>query len=197
MSQLIISIGREFGSAGREIGTHLAEHYGLPLYDQNILTEIAAKKNVDSKEIAEFDEVKRNKFLYRTVKGMNSSPQDNVAQMQFDFIKGKAAEGESFIVVGRCSETILKGNPALVSVFINGDMDAKVERISRIYNLSAKEAEKFIKDKNQKRKKYHNSHCDSTWGDSRNYDLTINSSKLGIEGSVDILIQYIDARKNK
>lgn len=164
MSQLIISIGREFGSAGREMGTHLAEHYGLLLYDHNMLTEIAAKKNVNSKAIAEFDEVKRNKLLYRTVKGMNSSPQDNVAQMQFDFLKEKAAAGESFIVVGRCLETILKEYPALISIFINGDMDAKVERISRIYYLSAKEAEKFIKDKNQKRKRYHNSHCSSTWG---------------------------------
>lgn len=195
MSQLIISIGREFGSGGREIGTHLAEHYGLPLYDQNILTEIAEEKNVSSAEIAEFDEVKRNKFLYRTVRGMNSSPQDNLAQLQFDFLKEKAASGESFIVVGRCSETILRDNPAMISVFINGDMDAKVERITKLYKMSEKEAEKFIKDKNHKRKKYHNSHCDSVWGDSRNYDLTINSSKLGVAGSVDILVQYIDARR--
>lgn len=197
MNQLIISIGREFGSAGREIAQKLAQHYGMPLYDSNLLKEIAEQKNVDSEEIKEFDEVKRNKLLYRTVRGMSSSPQENLAQLQFDFLKEKAKEGESFVVVGRCSETVLKGNAGLVSIFITGDMESKMARIERLYHKTGKEAEKFIKENNNKRKKYHNSHCGSTWGDSRNYDLTINSSKLGVEGSMDILIQYIDARKNK
>lgn len=126
---------------------------------------------------------------------MNGSPQDNLAQLQFDFQRERAAKGKSFVIVGRCSETVLRDVPGMISIFINGDMDAKVERISRIYDMPAKEAEKFIKEKNQKRKRYHNSHCESTWGDSRNYDLSINSSKLGVDGTVDILIQYIDARR--
>lgn len=197
MGQIIISIGREFGSAGHEIAEKLAEHYQMPLYDRNLLKEIAAQKHISSEQIEEFDEVKRNKWMYRTVKGMNSSPQDNVAQMQFDFLRQKAEEGESFIVVGRCSETVLKDYAGLIAIFITGDMDSKIERITRLYNKSEKEAEKFIKDCNKKRKRYHNSHCDSVWGDSRNYDMTINSSKLGLEGSIDILIDYIDARKKK
>lgn len=195
MSQLIISVGREFGSAGREIAQKLADHYQLPMYDRNLLKEIAERKQVNSEKMEEFDEVKRNRFLYRTVRGMNSSPQDNLAQLQFDYQREKASQGKSFVIVGRCSETVLRDVPGMISIFINGDMEAKVERISKIYNMPAKEAEKFIKEKNLKRKKYHNSHCESTWGDSRNYDLSINSSKLGVDGTVDILIQYIDARR--
>ena len=85
--QLIISVSREYGSGGHEIAQKLAEYYKLPMYDHNLLDEAAASMNVSSKELAEFDEMRRNKFLYRSVMGMNSSPADNVARMQFDYIK--------------------------------------------------------------------------------------------------------------
>ena len=88
--QLIISVSREYGSGGHEIAQKLAEYYKLPMYDHNLLDEVAASMNVSSKELAEFDEKRRNKFLYRSVMGMNSSPADNVARMQFDYIKKKA-----------------------------------------------------------------------------------------------------------
>ncbi len=194
MSQVIISIGREFGSAGHEIAQKLSEHYNMQLYDRNLLKEIAAEKNVGSDALEEFDEKMKIKLFHRTVKGMSSSPQENVANLQFEFLKDRAASGESFIVVGRCSETILKDYPSLISIFITGDMGHKVARITKLYDMSAKEAEKFIEEQNLKRKYYHNSHCKTKWGDSRNYDLTLNSSKLGVEGSIKLLIDYIDAR---
>lgn len=196
MGQVIISVGREFGSAGKEIAHNLAEYYGLPVYDKNLLKEVAVAKNVDIEKLEEFDEKKRNKFLYRTVRGMNSSPQDNVANLQFEFLKKKAAEGESFVVVGRCAETVLKDEPSMISVFITGDMEHKVARITKLYNMSEADAKIFIESENMKRKYYHNSHCKRKWGDSRCYDLTINSSRLGIKGTEEILVQYIDARRN-
>nr|WP_294525852.1 cytidylate kinase-like family protein [uncultured Blautia sp.] len=194
MKQLIISIGREFGSAGHEIAERLAKRYGLPLYDHNLLDEVAASHNLDSHELQEYDEMKHNKFLYRSVNGMSSSPADNVANMQFNFIRDKAEKGQSFVIVGRCSETILKDFEGLVSVFIIGDMDSKVARVQRLYGKSEKEAERFIREKDRKRKKYHDSHCKSKWSDSHTYDLSLNSSKLGLEGSVDFLADYIDRR---
>ena len=106
--QLIISVGREFGSGGHEIAQGLADHYGLPMYDHDLLREIAAKRNLDSNELAAYDEVKWNRFLYRTVRGLNSSPEQNVANLQFDYLREKAKAGDSFVVVGRCSETILR-----------------------------------------------------------------------------------------
>ena len=194
MKQLIISIGREFGSAGHEIAERLAKRYGLPLYDHNLLDEVAASHNMDSQELQEYDEMKHNKFLYRSINGMSSSPADNVANMQFNFLLDKAEKGQSFVIVGRCSETILKDYEGLVSVFTIGDMESKVARVQHLYGKSEKEAERFIREKDRKRKKYHDSHCKSKWSDSHTYDLSLNSSKLGLEGSVDFLADYIDRR---
>ena len=134
------------------------------------------------------------KIVSRRVNGFSNSIEDNIAEMQFDIIDEKAKSGESFVVVGRCSETKLKKYPALISLFILGDMDKKIERVMNVYNLNEEDAKKFITKKDKKRKRYHNYHCQGKWGDSRLYDLSINSSKLGIEKTVDILEEYIKTR---
>jgi cytidylate kinase len=115
--------------------------------------------------------------------------------MQFDYMRKKAESGESFVVVGRCSETVLKECPALVSIFILGDKKEKLNRIVIKHNLSLEEAEKLRREKDEKRKKYHNHYCEGKWGDSRNYDISINSSKLGIDETTRILIDYIESRE--
>ena len=158
--QLIISVGREFGSGGHEIAQKLADHYHLPLYDHNLLDEMAEKHGMDKELLKELDEKKRNKFLSRTVRGMSNSPEHNVAQLQFDFIKQKAEEGKSFVIVGRCSETVLHEHPAMISFFILGDMDVKIKRIMKLHQMSKSQAEALILEKDRKRKKYHNSHLD-------------------------------------
>ena len=195
--QVIISIGREFGSAGHEIAERIAKRYGLSLYDHNLLREVADLHNVKTEDLEIYDEMKHNKFLYRTVKGMSSSPADNVAMMQFNFLREKAEKGESFVVVGRCSETILKDYPGLISIFIIGNMDHKIARVSKLYGMNEKEAERFIHEKYRKRKKYHDSHCKTKWSESHNYDLSLNSSTLGVSGSVEFLSLYIDKRIEK
>ncbi len=195
MGQTILSIGREFGSAGHEIAQKLADYYQLPLYDHNLLDEIAASKGLDSRELQGHDEVRRNRLFNRNVRGMDSSPAYNLALLQFDFLREKAESGESFVVVGRCSETVLRPYKGLISIFVLGDMDKKVARIMDLYHMNRKEAEEFIKEKDKRRKQYHNSHCELKWGDSRNYDLCINSSRLGVEETMRILVQYIDARR--
>lgn len=193
MKQLIISIGREFGSGGHEIAERIAKHFGMPIYDHNLLDKIAEQKNVESENLKEFDE-RRHHAMKRTVRGMSTSASENIANLQFEFLREKADSGESFVVVGRCSETILKEYPGLITIFINGDMEKKIERIIWKYNMSREDAIAFIKKKDRKRRIYHNTHCDSKWGDSRNYELTINSSKLGIDNSVNMLTAYIDER---
>ncbi len=187
--QLIISLGREFGSAGHEIAQMLATHYGLPLYDHNLLRKIA-----EERAVAENGNTTEDELFPRKVKYVSSSPQDAVVKMQFDYLKRKAESGESFVVVGRCSEHVLKAYPGLITIFILGDMDCKVERIKRIYELDEDEAIELIRLKDRKRKAYHNSYCEGKWGDSRNYELSINSSKLGLEGTFKILCDYIDSR---
>lgn len=192
--QCIISLGREFGSGGHEIAQKLSEHYGLQLLDHNLLKEVASERNLDAKELEGYDEKRKNPFLYRTVRGMSSAPEENVYLLQFDYLQKKAEQGESFVVVGRCSENVLKKYDCMISIFILGNMDKKIERIMRLYHLSNEEAVKLIRDKDTKRKRYHNSNCEGKWGDSRNYDISVNSSKLGIDRTVQLLIQYIDER---
>lgn len=193
MGQLIISIGREFGSGGHEIAEKLAKHYDLPLYDHNLLDKIAEERNLNSEELKSYDEVQDGVF-HRRVRGMSSSMTEHVAQLQFDYLKEKANVGESFVVVGRCSETVLKDNKGMIAIFVNGDKEQKVARVSKKYELSESQAADLMKKKDRARKMYHNINCDSKWGDSRNYELVINSSKLGVDKSVQMLIQYIDAR---
>ena len=134
------------------------------------------------------------KIISRRVNGYSNSIEDNIAEMQFDIIDDKAKSGESFVVVGRCSETKLRKYPALVSLFILGDMDQKIKRVMEVYELSEEDAKKFITKKDKKRKRYHNYHCQGKWGDSRLYDLSVNSSRLGIDKTVDMLEDYIKAR---
>ena len=194
MSQVIISVGREFGSGGRYIAEKLSERFDIPLYDRHLITEIAKKTGMTEEQVNKFNEAPNIKILSRRVNGYSNSIEDNIAEMQFDIIEQKAKSGESFVVIGRCSETKLKGYPSLVSLFILGDMDKKIERVKEIYELNDDEAKKFITKKDKKRKRYHNYHCNGKWGDSRLYDLSINSSKLGIDKTIDVLEQYIKSR---
>ena len=193
--QLIISVGREFGSAGHEIAQKLAEHYNIPLLDSNLLEEAASEKNMDAGNLQYLDEKHKKYGLYRTVRGFSSHPEDNVAFLQFDYLRKKAEKGESFVVVGRCSEDVLKEYKSMISIFILGDIDCKKARIKELYGLSDFQASKLIKEEDTKRKRYHNSYCEGKWGDSRNYDLCINSSKLGEKETAEMLADYIIKRQ--
>lgn len=197
MDQLIISIGREYGSGGHEIAEKLSKKLDLPLYDRNMLEEIAQDKNVDHSELQKYDESPKKKLFSRTVRGMSASNEHNVANMQFEYLKQKASQGNSFVVVGRCAETVLKGNDGLISIFILGDMENKINRIAKLRNMSIDEAKSAINRHDRTRKAYHNSYSDMKWGDSRNYDITINSSKIDLDEIVEILLSYINKRTSK
>ncbi len=193
--QLIISVGREYGSGGHEIAEKLSKHYGIQLFDHNLLDEIAAKKNLNMDHLKGLDEKHKNPLSSRTVRGFSSSPEENLLYLQFDYLREKADAGESFVIVGRCGETILKQYDSLVTIFVLGDRDKKIERIMRLYRLTESQAVRKIREKDIKRRRYHNSFCDRKWGDSRNYDISLNSSKLGIDGTVELLTDYIDKRR--
>lgn len=200
--QLLISVGREFGSGGHEIAEKLAEKFGLPLYDRNLLREVVAEKNLDLgktelEELERYDELTRNPWFSRTIRGYSNSPEENIASMQFEYLQRRAKQGESFVVVGRCAETVLNGYKGLVSIYILADMEAKLERVERMNGVSRLEAEVMIKRTDKERKLYHNYYCVHKWGDSRNYDICMNSSRLGISGTADVLEDYIRARMKK
>ena len=158
------------------------------------LEEILKDKGIDNDKIHQYDEKHKRFGMYRTVRGMESSPEAIIANMQFEYLKKKAASGESFVIVGRCAEYVLRDCAALVSIFILGDKEEKINRVMDVHNLTSEKADKIRMEKDASRKKYHNQYCEGKWGDSRNYDISINSSKLGVDVTVSILINYIEAR---
>jgi cytidylate kinase len=194
--QLIISVSREFGSGGHVIAEKLAEKFGLPVYDRNLLREIALEKDVDAENLEKYDEIPKKYFFSRKVNGYSNSPEENIANMQFDFLRRKADEGESFVVVGRCAESVLTDYDCMIPIFVLADMDWRIQRTMEVDLLSAKDAESKILRYDRKRKEYHNYYCSGKWGDSRNYDITINSGRLGIEKTAELLETYIQEKIN-
>ena len=139
--QLIITLGREFGSGGHAIAVELANRYGIKLYDHNLLDAVAAEKNVDVETLRRYDEKPRRLLFSRSQNGFSSSAEENVAFLQFEYLKKKADEGESFIVVGRCAETVLGDRPNVISLFVLGDSEVKCKRVMEIYDLSERDAQ--------------------------------------------------------
>lgn len=192
--QTIIAISREFGSGGHEIAEQIAKDLKLNFYDRNMLDEIAKEKNIQIGYLEKYEEKPTNLLFSRRVGAYSNSIEEIVAEMQFEYLQKKADTGESFVVVGRCAETVLKECEGLISIFILGDMETKLKRIQEHYHLTRQEAKIKLKQHDRKRKQYHNRHSDSEWGSSKTYDLCINDSKLGIEKTVHILEQYIKER---
>ena len=193
----VITIGREFGSGGRELGKRLSERLGIPFYDNEILTE-AAKKSGYSQEIFEkHDEKPTSSFLYALAMGINSFGHTyqkplllEIYLAQFDTIKKLASEGPG-IFIGRCSDYVLNDMPGVFNVFIHADMDTRVKRISKLHNISEDAALTMCVKKDKDRASYYNYYSNNQWGDSRHYDLCINISKIGIEKACDMIIDCI------
>ena len=192
--QLIVALGREFGSGGHYIGHKIAEHFGIGYYDQRILQDIAEEKDINIEYLEKYDERRRNVFISRKVKGYTNSIAEIVAEMQFQFLRDKAESGESFVIVGRCAEEIFRGDERLVSIFVLADTEDKIQRGCKRDKVSREDAIALISKHDRERKKYHNRHSEIKWGDSRGYDVSINSTRLGIDKTAELLEGYIKER---
>lgn len=200
----VVTIGREYGSAGRQIGTALAAELGIKCYDKELLALAAKDSGLTEELFHSHDEKPTNSFLYSLVMDSYSmgysTPSfidmplnQRVFMAQHDSIK-KLAESESCIIVGRCADYALKNHPCCISVFIKADMDAKIKRIMRIYNYNENKARDLIVKTDKKRANYYNFYSNKKWGDSRSYDLCIDSGRLGIDGTVAMLKEYVQQR---
>lgn len=192
--QMIIAVGGEYGAGAHIIADNLAKRYNLPVYDARILKYIADEKNIDVEKIQKFDEIMKNRLFSRSVSGFSSSPEETVAQMEFDFLKEKAANGDSFIVVNRCANSLLNSYEGLISIFVTSDMQHKIERVVDLYDVSEEKAKIMIIKNNKNRKSYHNYYCKEKWGDSRYYELTVNTGKIGLDAAADVVDHYIGKR---
>ena len=193
-NQYIIAISREYASGGHMIGEALAKRFGINFYDHNLLDAVAEEKGLDVSKLNKYDESPRRRLTSRTVRGFSNSPEEAVAEIQFQYLSEKAKSGESFVIVGRCAESVLAEEKGLISIFIYGDPEAKIKRIMELRGMNKKEAFATMKRHDSHRQSYHNHFCESPWGDATTYDLCVNSSVLGIEGTIDFLEDYIKRR---
>ena len=196
----IITIGREFGSGGREIGELIADHYKIKCYDKDLLARVARESGFCQEMLENHDERPTNSFMYNLVMdtysfGYNSSSfvdmpiSHKVFLAQFDTIK-KIANNESCVIVGRCADYALSDYPNAINVFIHADKEFKINRIAEQMNLSKEDAEDLITKTDKHRSSYYNYYTSKKWGSSQSYDLTLDSSKLGIEGCVAMILKF-------
>ncbi len=198
----IITIGRQYGSGGREIASVLSKELNIPFYDKDLITR-AAKDSGFCEEMIQFhDERPTNSFLYNLVMdtysfGYNSSTMmdmpisQRVFLAQFDAIKKIADEGPC-VIVGRCADYALADYKNAVHIFIHADEQSKIERLMKKYDLTEQKAKDAMIKKDRQRQSYYNYYSSKKWGRADSYDLTINSGKLGIEGSVELIKDYIE-----
>ena len=193
---MIITIGRQHGSSGREIARLLAEKLNYKCYDKEIVDEAANHSDFSRDLIDAFDEKRMSAFiLHAGGYGLNENFRLNmqVVSGQFEAMRNIAEKGNC-IFVGRCADYILRDHDDLISVFILGDMDERLKCLERRQGLDEVEARKKIKEVDKDRSSFYRYYSDQTWGDAQNYDMCINSSKLGVEGTVQVILDYIKAR---
>lgn len=201
----IITIGRQAGSGGKEIGEKLAAQLGIKCYDKELL-ERAAKDSGLCEEIFEnHDEKPTRSFLYSLVMDTYSYGYSSAAfpempinhkvfLAQFDAIKKIAAEGPC-VIVGRCGDYALEENKNHISIFMNGPLDKRIERICRVRNLSPAKAKDMILKSDKQRASYYNYYTNKKWGDANSYDYCINSHLLGVDGTVEMLKKVVELRE--
>lgn len=201
----IITIGREYGSGGKEIGSRLAQRLDIPFYDKELLAVAAKESGIAENLFYENDESQQGSFIYSLMMGTYALGEGGriypelplnhkIFIAQFEAIKKIAAQGPC-VLVGRCADYVLRDKKNIINIFICGDMECKKNRVAKRLNISPEKAEEKIKKTDKKRSNYYNYNTESRWGKASNYDLCINSSKVGIEKAVDLIENYINSKE--
>lgn len=199
----VITIGREYGSGGREIGEKLAERLEIPYYDKKILERLAKESGICDEVITSYDEKPTNSLLYSLamnpygfVNSMNASQplEVRVHLSQVKLMKKIAKEG-SCVLIGRGADYILKDELDVFRFFICADMEKRVERIMKLESVSAEKAKLLMAKADKNRAQFYNYYTNQKWGDAKNYDLCVNSSVLGVDGTVNVLQNFIGQKK--
>lgn len=199
-----ITIGRQYGSGGREIGELLAERLGMTFYDKELLVEAVKESGLEPEIFEQFDEKPTNSFFYSLLMGIRAGKiqpnqydlalPEQVHQIGFDVIR-KLAEEKSCIFIGRCADYALRAHPNCLKLFIYAPLDSRIERIQKRRNVDAQEAADLIRQTDKQRAAYYNYYSNQKWGAIGSYQLCIDSSLCGVEGTVDLLEQLVQKRK--
>ena len=196
--KIIITIARQYGSGGREIGETVAKILGIPLFDKQLITDAAAKGNFSEKIVKTSDEVAANSLLYTLAMGSNvlgatmhfgykMPVNDKLFILQSDTIKEYAKEG-SCVIIGRCADYVLRDEKDVFRIFIYGDLDHRQERIRKRHpEIKSSQIIDVINKTDKRRASYYNFYTGNKWGKYDNYDIAINSSTLGIAGTAEMI----------
>lgn len=204
MKKTIITIARQYGSGGREIGERVAELLGIPKYDKEFVTMAAEQESaLDPRALEKVDERATSSLLYTLAMGSNMfhtphiSPalplNDRLFAIQCSIIRNLAEE-HSCVMIGRCADYVLRENPDRLSVFIYADIDARKKRVAERHNVKESEAIDIINKTDRRRASYYNFYTGNKWGKYDNYHIAINSTVLGIEGTARLIADMAKIR---
>ncbi len=198
----IITIARQYGSGGRDVAKKISESLNIPFYDKDLIA-IAAKESGLSEALFEgIEEKPTNSLLYSLVMGVQAGRgpmyhygdvlnTDGAFRIQSQVIRDVAAKG-SCVIVGRCSDYILRENENLINIFVHAAQDWRIKRIMEKYDLPEKEAKTIITKTDKRRSSFYNFYTNKVWGDLNNYNLSIDTSKIGIDAAAEIILSYIE-----
>ena len=203
--KLIITIGRQFGSGGYDVGKLLAEKLGIDFYDKELIGRAAKESGINPELFARADEQPTNSFLYSlslgTVglhTGFMATPDyltnDKLFALQSETLRSIAQE-HSCVIIGRCADYVLRDHPNMVSVFIHSDIERRVARVSQCAEMNAEQARQAIKKTDRRRASYYSYFTDRNWGGVDNYDLSIDSGRVGIEGAVEVIAKFLEVTR--
>ena len=199
---MIITIGREFGSGGKYIGERLAEELHMKLYDKELIERVSREKNVDIQLLQQIDEKHKQSFGYTlamasmsmsdSINSLTELPVDDKYFIEQAKIIEEIAEEGNAILIGRCSNVILKNRKDVLNVFIySSDEKFKMARKAEFTGLEEKKILKMMHKKDKERAAYYNYYTNQIWGQKEGYDVLIDSSKLGIDKTVQLIQEYI------
>ena len=203
---MIITIGREFGSGGKYIGERLAKDLGFKFYDEELIERVSKKKNIDVKLLNENDEKHKQSFwytlamssmsMYDSVNSLTELPSDDKYFIEMSKVIEEIAEEGNSVIIGRCSNIILKNRKDVINIFIySQDEKFKIARKVEFAGLDEKKALKLMHKKDKERAAYYNYYTNKIWGAKESYDLLIDSSKLGIDNTVEFIKEYVKHMK--
>ena len=197
---IAITIGRQYGSGGKEIGLRVGELLGIKVYDKELLTMAAEKKGINPDYLRRVDEKAASSLLYTLAMGSSAYSarhlgvdvpiNDQLFIAQTEIIK-EITERESAIFIGRCADYVLRNHPHRLSFFIHSDYDSRVHRIMSQHGVKRSEAESMINKTDKKRINYYNFYTGKKWGKFENYHMSLDSSLLGIEGAAQMIAQLV------
>lgn len=198
--KVIITIGRQVGSGGRQIGKKLAEELGIAFYDKELINLASKESGICGEFFEKADEKTSGSLLQTFAMGfsMNNAifqnndylSNESLFQIQSDVIRKVAAE-KSCILVGRCADYILRDHSDCISIFISASLEDRIRQVMEYNQLTEKEAEEYIHKVDKSRASYYNYYTDKEWAAAASYDLCINSSVFGIQGTTDFIQSMI------